>query len=97
MNYNGYGPPGGFCFDIGCNDQPIMVLLGLLFQCLFVYLFILFFFIFTHVKFGVTTVRLVRIDLRNTLCLNYYLIRIQDGQHYTRVCLWTVEMYFQNT
>lgn len=23
--YNGYGPPGGFCFDQFCADQPIMV------------------------------------------------------------------------
>ena len=22
--YNGYGPPGGFCFDEFCSDQPIM-------------------------------------------------------------------------
>lgn len=21
--YNGYGPPGGFCFDIFCGDEPI--------------------------------------------------------------------------
>jgi lysosomal alpha-mannosidase len=25
VNYNGYGPPDGFCFDRGCNDEPIMV------------------------------------------------------------------------
>ena len=24
VNYNGYGPPDGFCFDQFCNDQPIM-------------------------------------------------------------------------
>lgn len=24
VNYNGYGPPDGFCFDSGCNDPPIM-------------------------------------------------------------------------
>jgi hypothetical protein len=23
--FNGYGPPPGFCFDIGCSDDPIMV------------------------------------------------------------------------
>lgn len=23
--YNGYGPPGGFCWDQFCNDDPIMV------------------------------------------------------------------------
>ena len=23
--YSGYGPPGGFCFDQFCADQPIMV------------------------------------------------------------------------
>ena len=23
--YNGYGFPGGFCFDRACADQPIMV------------------------------------------------------------------------
>ena len=23
--YNGYGPPGGFCFDIHCGDDPIQV------------------------------------------------------------------------
>ena len=23
--YNVYGPPGGFCFDRACADQPIMV------------------------------------------------------------------------
>ena len=23
--YSGYGPPGGFCFDRACADQPIMV------------------------------------------------------------------------
>jgi len=22
---NGYGPPGGFCFDFACSDPPIMV------------------------------------------------------------------------
>ncbi len=22
--YNGYGPPNGFCFDIFCDDEPIM-------------------------------------------------------------------------
>ena len=22
--YNGYGPPGGFCFDIFCGDDPVM-------------------------------------------------------------------------
>ena len=22
--YNGYGPPAGFCFDIFCDDDPIM-------------------------------------------------------------------------
>ncbi len=25
VNFNGYGPPGGFDFDIGSHDQPIMV------------------------------------------------------------------------
>lgn len=24
VNYNGYGPPDGFCFDQGCRDTPIM-------------------------------------------------------------------------
>lgn len=23
--YNGYSPPGGFCYDQSCTDQPIMV------------------------------------------------------------------------
>ena len=23
--YDGYGPPKGFCFDEGCDDQPVMV------------------------------------------------------------------------
>ena len=23
--YDSYGPPGGFCFDSGCADEPIMV------------------------------------------------------------------------
>ena len=23
--YYGYGPPPGFCFDVGCDDEPIMV------------------------------------------------------------------------
>jgi len=23
VNYNGYGPPGGFCFDDYCSDPPI--------------------------------------------------------------------------
>ena len=23
VNYNGYGPPGGFCFDDFCSDPPI--------------------------------------------------------------------------
>jgi hypothetical protein len=22
---NGYGPPGGFCYDFFCRDEPIMV------------------------------------------------------------------------
>jgi lysosomal alpha-mannosidase len=22
--FNGYSPPKGFCFDIGCDDEPIM-------------------------------------------------------------------------
>ena len=22
--FNGYGPPKGFCFDIFCDDEPIM-------------------------------------------------------------------------
>ena len=22
--FNGYGPPEGFCFDIFCDDEPIM-------------------------------------------------------------------------
>ena len=25
VNFNGYGPPGGFCFDAMCSDPPIMV------------------------------------------------------------------------
>ena len=25
VNYNGYGPPGGFCFDQSCGDAPVMV------------------------------------------------------------------------
>jgi lysosomal alpha-mannosidase len=24
MFYDGYGPPGGFCFDRYCGDEPIM-------------------------------------------------------------------------
>jgi lysosomal alpha-mannosidase len=24
LNYNGYSPPPGFCFDIYCNDNPVM-------------------------------------------------------------------------
>jgi len=24
VNYAHYGPPSGFCFDIGCRDEPIM-------------------------------------------------------------------------
>lgn len=23
--FNGYGPPGGFCFDVFCSDDPIQV------------------------------------------------------------------------
>ena len=23
--FEGYGPPKGFCFDEGCDDQPVMV------------------------------------------------------------------------
>ena len=36
--YDGYGPPKGFCFDEGCDDQPVMVSsLCVVIACMFSY------------------------------------------------------------